>query len=145
MIKIKEIKGFKYIGECPPWVDNPSRHSNFRKNLTYMKLRFSNWEKDKYMLDFIGEHVNSISSFSDWIQEHINSGFCDIQKDVHIIIRQDDDNPELRGQEVVILSNKKPRNVDSYILKNKKMYTDFENEDLIYSLYRQLEFKKTPK
>jgi len=125
MIKIKEIDGFKYIGPPPSWID-AARNSNFRKNLTYMKLRFSNWEKDKTKLQFLESHIEAIQQLTEIIDSSIDSGEFDINKDVHVIIRQDDDNPNLNGGQIIIIADKKPKNINTYIAEMRELYKDVE-------------------
>lgn len=125
MIKIKEIDGFKYIGADPR--EESATRVNFRKNLTYMKLMFSDWEKDKDMMVFLEEHIIAIDGLTEILDEGYVKGEYDLNKDIHIVLRQDDDNPNLRGQPVVIISNKKPRNVNKYIKEWKDYFDDYEN------------------
>ena len=122
MIKIKEIKGFKYIGDAPSWVTGFDSSQNFRKNFTYMCLYFSNWEKDRCMLSFISEHVSSVDQLEEIIEQGLIEGLYDLKKDLHIIIRQDDDDQSLYGKEYVILSSIKPKGIDKYITKQNKFY-----------------------
>lgn len=126
MVKIKEIKGFKYIGQAPSWVEGFNGHQNFRKNLTYIRLSFSDWEKDKHMLTFIGEHVSVVEDLVKFIQEGIENHRYDVKKDFHIVIRQDDDNENLYGQELLMITSSKPIGVDKYIETQKGLYQRWE-------------------
>lgn len=122
MIKIKELDGFKYIGNPPLWVDLP-RGMNFRKNLTYMRLRFSNWDKDKSMMYFLENHIEAISELTDAIDAGYKEGTYNLSKDIHIVIRQDDDFEKHRGTQFYLITDRKPKNIDNYISLNKELYS----------------------
>lgn len=146
MIKIKEIDGFKYIGNPPVEIEMACEHlvptNNYRKNMTYMRLNFSNWETDREMLSFIGEHVQSISGIREWIDEGYASGNFDLSKDVHLVIRQDDDNPELYGNEHAVLSSSKPKGINKLISKQREYYQRVE-EDIDSQMMRRLEYMRS--
>jgi len=126
MIKIKELKGFKYIGPSPYWVRN--NDDNFRKNITYLCFAFTKWEEDKSKLEFLNIHINSMGCLIELIDKRVCSNSLKSSQYIHVIIRQDDDFPNMKGQEVIIISDEKPIKIDSYISFESKRYSNFENQ-----------------
>ncbi len=122
MIKILDIDGFKHLSSSSEHnFDHIPKYYNFRKNCTYIHLQVTNWEKDKMFFDFLEIHINSMPMVKAMIEHQI--GIRPTQKTFHIIIRQDDDNPELYGKETYSIGNVKPKKIKEYISWGKETYT----------------------
>lgn len=124
MLKILDLDGFKYIGSGDHHIHefpHLPKHSNFRKNCTYIHLNTTNWEKDKVFFDFLMIHIEPMEMVKAMIEDSILRDSS--QKTFHIVIRQDDDNPELYGKEAYSIGNRKPKNIKAYIAWGKNTYS----------------------
>lgn len=125
MLKILDLDGFKYISSGSHYrqqFEHLSEYSNFRKNCTYIHLNTTNWKKDKVFFDFLMVHIESMEIVKAMIENSISRDSS--QKTFHIVIRQDDDNPELYGKETYSIGNRKPKNIKKYIAWGKNTYHD---------------------
>jgi ferredoxin-like protein FixX len=67
-----------------------------------------------------------VEDLVEFIQEGINENRYNVKKDFHIVIRQDDDNENISGQEIMMITSSKPLGVDKYIAKQKDLYQRWE-------------------
>lgn len=120
---IYELDGYKYLGFHPSY---PKSHRNLRKNLTYVSFKITDWEKDKKMLNFLSTHMDAdrVEALIHLIENKVVNNKT---SKLYFVIRQDDDIEESYGHETMMLTNKKPKNIDSFILKGKMFIDKIEN------------------
>lgn len=120
MIKIREIQGFKYLGDKPKWIKE--KHlGNFRHNMTYMHLSFTKWEEDKKMLFFLEEHISIMEGLIQTLSDSFDSKEYK-PSSVHVLIMEDNAEPMYDGRIVYAVSNKKFKGITAEINKWKRQY-----------------------
>ena len=109
MIRIKDLKGFRYTDKTPS------------RMLTYMHLSFSNWKKDKDMLSFLSGQLSVIDKLIEELEDGAQKNVFNLKKGVHIVIRQDDKLSNKCNEPLVMLSSIKPMAIDRYIERKRNL------------------------
>lgn len=131
MIKILDLDGFKFIGSNFNNYEHIPQYSNLRKNCTYIHLTTTNWEKDKYFLEFLEIHIKSIEIVKRLIEKRIEEE--PEKRTFHIVIRQDDDNEDFYGMEQFYVGYTRPKNIKEYIKRGKIFSEQMEESEGNYT------------
>lgn len=118
MIIIHELDGYKHLGGHPT-----KRSMILRKNLTYIAFEFTDWDKDRHMLQFLSTHMDTdrIDDVYNLLESYVKDNKI---KTHYLIIRQDDDDERYYGKESIMITNVRPKDIDAVLAFGKENYND---------------------